>query len=82
MGQSLEIRVPDIGDFDEVEVIELLVAAGDTLAAEQSLLVLESDKATMEIPAPFAGKLVELTVAGSLDAQGASWQSRKAMGRV
>ena len=59
-----EIRLPDIGEFeDDVEVIELLVAPGDRVKAEQSLLVLESDKASMEIPAPAAGVLVEWRVA-------------------
>ncbi len=58
-----EIKLPDIGDFDAVEVIEVLVAPGDHVAAEQSLLVLESDKATMEIPSPFAGILRKLLVA-------------------
>ena len=49
------ILVPDLGDASDVEVIELLVAVGDTVAEEDSLLVLESDKAAMEIPAPKAG---------------------------
>jgi dihydrolipoamide dehydrogenase len=62
MSKKEEIRVPDIGDFDRVPVIELLVQAGDSVEAEQSLMTLESDKATMEIPAPFAGTLVELRV--------------------
>jgi len=57
-----EVRVPNIGDFHDVDVIELLVAPGDTVAEEQSLLVLESDKATMEIPSPFAGTLKKLLV--------------------
>jgi dihydrolipoamide dehydrogenase len=57
-----EIRVPDIGDFDRVPVIEVLVKEGDVIEAEQSLLTLESDKATMEVPAPSAGTLLELKV--------------------
>ncbi len=57
-----EIRVPDIGDFKEVEVIEILVKPGDTVAKEQSLVSLESDKATMEIPAPEAGVVKELKI--------------------
>ena len=57
-----EISVPDIGDFKEVEVIEVLVKPGDTIAAEQSLLTVESDKATMEIPAPGAGIVKELRI--------------------
>ena len=57
-----EISVPDIGDFKEVEVIEVLVKPGDTIAAEQSLITVESDKATMEIPAPGAGVVKELRI--------------------
>ena len=57
-----EVRLPDIGDFENVDVIELLVKPGDRVEAEQSLLVLESDKATMEIPAPFAGVVKALKV--------------------
>jgi pyruvate dehydrogenase E2 component (dihydrolipoamide acetyltransferase) len=57
-----EIRVPDIGDFKDVEVIEILVKPGDTVAKEQSLVSLESDKATMEIPAPEAGVVKELKI--------------------
>ena len=57
-----EISVPDIGDFKDVEVIEVLVKAGDTIAAEQSLITVESDKATMEIPAPGAGTVKEMRV--------------------
>ena len=51
----IEINVPDIGDFDEVTVIELLVKPGDTVKAEQSLITVESDKASMEIPSSAAG---------------------------
>jgi pyruvate dehydrogenase E2 component (dihydrolipoamide acetyltransferase) len=54
------VPVPDIGDFKEVEVIEVLVKPGDTVAKEQSLITLESDKATMEIPSPSAGVVKEL----------------------
>jgi len=57
---ALDVRVPDIGDFKEVEVIEVLVKPGDTVAKEQSLITLESDKATMEIPSPGAGVVKEL----------------------
>jgi pyruvate dehydrogenase E2 component (dihydrolipoamide acetyltransferase) len=57
-----EVSVPDIGDFKDVAVIEVLVKAGDTVAAEQSLITVESDKATMEIPAPGAGVVKELRV--------------------
>jgi pyruvate dehydrogenase E2 component (dihydrolipoamide acetyltransferase) len=62
MASEREVRVPDIGDFDDVDVIELLVAPGDRVAVEQSLLVLESDKATMEIPSPHAGVVKKLLV--------------------
>jgi len=58
----LEIKVPDIGDFDEVAVIELLVKPGDTVKAEQSLITVESDKASMEIPSSHAGVVKELKV--------------------
>jgi len=59
---SKEILIPDIGDFDSVEVIEVLVAVGDTVAAEDSIITVESDKASMEIPAPEAGVIKELKV--------------------
>ncbi|MGQ0546177.1 MAG: dihydrolipoyl dehydrogenase [Betaproteobacteria bacterium] len=59
---SLEVKVPDIGDFKDVEVIEVLVKPGDAIAKEQSLITLESDKATMEIPSPGAGVVKELRV--------------------
>src|SRR5687768_2908411 len=59
---STEVKVPDIGDFKEVEVIEVLVKPGDTIAKEQSLVTLESDKATMEIPSPDAGVVKELRI--------------------
>lgn len=62
MSKTVEIRVPDIGDFVKVPVIEILASAGDQIEAEQSLITLESDKATMEVPAPFTGTLLELTV--------------------
>jgi pyruvate dehydrogenase E2 component (dihydrolipoamide acetyltransferase) len=60
--QLREVTLPDIGDFQDVELIELLVAVGDQVEPEQSLLTLESDKATMEIPAPFAGTVMSLAV--------------------
>ncbi len=60
---AIEILVPDIGDFDAVEVIEVLVAVGDSVQAEDSLISVESDKAAMEIPAPQAGVITELKVA-------------------
>jgi pyruvate dehydrogenase E2 component (dihydrolipoamide acetyltransferase) len=57
-----EVLVPDIGDFSDVPVIEVLVGAGDMVAAEDPLVTLESDKATMDVPAPFAGQVAELKV--------------------
>ncbi|MEG3790766.1 biotin/lipoyl-containing protein, partial [Lysobacter sp. CCNWLW3] len=62
MAELKEARVPDIGDYDGVPVIELLVAVGDTVQQDQGLVTLESDKATMEVPAPFAGIVRELKV--------------------
>ena len=59
---QIEVKVPDIGDFKEVEVIELLVKPGDTVQAEQSLITVESDKASMEIPSSAAGVVKELKV--------------------
>jgi len=58
----VDIKVPDIGDFDEVSVIEVLVKAGDTIKAEQSLITVESDKASMEIPSSAAGVVKEVKV--------------------
>jgi pyruvate dehydrogenase E2 component (dihydrolipoamide acetyltransferase) len=58
----IEVKVPDIGDFDEVTVIELMVKVGDTIKAEQSLITVESDKAAMEIPSSTAGVVKELRV--------------------
>jgi pyruvate dehydrogenase E2 component (dihydrolipoamide acetyltransferase) len=62
MARTETIAVPDIGNFDKVDVIEVLVAPGDTVTAEQSLISLESDKATMDVPSPFAGKVKEVKV--------------------
>jgi len=59
---QIEVKVPDIGDFKEVEVIELLVKPGDTIQAEQSLITVESDKASMEIPSSASGVVKELKV--------------------
>ena len=58
----IEIKVPDIGDFKEVEVIEVLVKPGDAIKVEQSLITVESDKASMEIPSSAAGVVKELKV--------------------
>ncbi|MET0383740.1 MAG: biotin/lipoyl-containing protein, partial [Burkholderiaceae bacterium] len=59
----VEVRVPDIGDFKDVQIIEVLVKAGETVKAEQSLVTVESDKASMEIPSSHAGVVKELKVA-------------------
>ena len=61
-GGEITVAVPDIGDFKDVEVIEVLVKAGDTVTKEQSLVTLESDKATMEIPSPEAGVVRSISV--------------------
>lgn len=59
---NTQINVPDIGDFDSVEVIEILVSEGDTVAVDDSLITLESDKATMEIPSPVSGKITSVKI--------------------
>jgi len=58
----LTVEVPDIGDFDDIPIIEILVSPGDTVALDDPLLTLESDKATMDVPAPFAGTVKDLQV--------------------
>jgi dihydrolipoamide dehydrogenase len=62
MSQVIEVKVPDIGDFKDVEVIEVLVKPGDVIAKEQSLITVESDKASMEIPSSAAGTVKEVRV--------------------
>ncbi|MCP4907035.1 MAG: dihydrolipoamide acetyltransferase, partial [bacterium] len=62
VARDTEVRVPEIGDFEDVEVIEVLVAVGDPVEIEDSLITLESDKATMEIPSPVSGVVGELRV--------------------
>jgi len=59
---AIEVKVPDIGDFTDVPVVSVLVSAGDVVAAEDPLIEVESDKATMEVPSPAAGKVVEVKV--------------------
>lgn len=63
MSKIVDILIPDIGDFAEVDVIEVLVSAGEEVIQDDSLLTLESDKATMEIPAPYTGRIVEMQIA-------------------
>ena len=62
MSSIKSIELPDIGDFDEVEVIEILVSVGDTIAADDSIMTLESDKASMEIPCPSAGTVTQINI--------------------
>ena len=62
MGSLRDVLVPDIGDFKNIPVIEVLVKPGDTIKAEDALISLESDKATMEVPAPFAGVVKEMKI--------------------
>jgi pyruvate dehydrogenase E2 component (dihydrolipoamide acetyltransferase) len=59
---TIDITIPDIGDFTDVPVIEVLVKAGDTVEAEQPIVTLESDKASMDVPSPAAGKITEIVV--------------------
>ncbi|WP_107222433.1 dihydrolipoyl dehydrogenase [Thauera aromatica] len=63
MSQMIEVKVPDIGGFDAVPVIELFVKAGDTIAVDDAICTLESDKATMDVPSPVAGVVKEVQVA-------------------
>ena len=62
MPTKKNVELPDIGDFDSVDVIEVLVKVGDVVNENDSLITLETDKATMEIPAPFSGKVASLAV--------------------
>ncbi|HWY84545.1 MAG TPA: dihydrolipoyllysine-residue acetyltransferase [Roseiarcus sp.] len=81
---AIDITIPDIGDFKDVPVIEILVKAGDTVEAEQPIVTLESDKASMDVPSPAAGKITEIVVkvgdkvsmgslVGRLDAGGSAY---------
>ena len=72
MSQIIEVKVPDIGDFDEVPVIELFVKVGDSIKVDDAIVTLESDKATMDVPSTVAGVVTEVLVAlGSKVAEGA-----------
>ena len=72
MPKILEIKIPDIGDFEEVTVIEVMVKPGDTIKPEDPLITLESDKATMDVPSPAAGKVKDVKLkVGDKVAQGA-----------
>lgn len=71
MPQLIEVKIPDIGDFQEVAVIEVLVKPGDVIQAEDSMVILESDKASMDVPAPSAGIVKEVRIkVGDMVAQG------------
>src|SRR6185295_2103670 len=72
MSNVIEVQVPDIGEFKDIPVIEVLVKPGDRVKAEDSLLTLESDKATMEVPSPAAGVVKEIRIkVGDKVSQGA-----------
>ncbi|MGA0707686.1 MAG: biotin/lipoyl-containing protein, partial [Steroidobacteraceae bacterium] len=62
MTERILVTVPDLGDFDQVEVIEVLVAAGDAVDLETPLVTLETDKATIDVPSSAAGRVVEVLV--------------------
>ncbi|MDN5836609.1 MAG: branched-chain alpha-keto acid dehydrogenase subunit E2, partial [Nitrosospira sp.] len=62
MAETKQVLIPDIGDFKDVPVIEVLVKSGDSIEVEDPLIVLESDKATIEVPSPFAGTVGEISV--------------------
>ena len=62
MSQIIEVKVPDIGDFKNVPIIEIAVKVGDSVAAEEALMTLESDKATLDVPSPADGVIKEITV--------------------
>src|SRR4249919_1733915 len=62
MGATTEVKVPDIGDFKDIPIIEVMVKPGDKVKAEDALITLESDKATMEVPSPAGGVVKELKV--------------------
>ena len=63
MADTVQLKVPDLGDFEDVEIIEVLVSAGDTVAVEDPLVTIETDKASMDVPAEVAGKIVSVNVA-------------------
>ena len=62
MSKIAEIKIPDIGDFDAVEVIEIAVSVGDSVQPEETLITVESDKASMDIPSPNAGEIKDIKV--------------------
>ncbi|MCX7554239.1 dihydrolipoyllysine-residue acetyltransferase [Marinicella sp. S1101] len=81
MSDSKTINIPDIGDFSEVEVIEVLVSAGDSVTAEDAIISLESEKATIEVPTPEGGEIIEVLVKeGDLVSEGTPMIKLKAQG--
>ena len=62
MAETKQVLIPDIGDFKDVPIVEVLVKAGDKVEAEDPLVVLESDKATIEVPSPFSGAIKKVSV--------------------
>ena len=62
MAETVQLLVPDLGDFDDVEIIEVLVAVGDTVAVEDPLVTIETDKASMDVPAEIAGTIISMQV--------------------
>src|SRR3989344_126038 len=79
MPDILEVKIPDIGDFDAVPVIDVMVKPGDVVKAEDSLITLESDKATMDVPSPAAGTVKDVKVkVGDKVAQGSGVLFREA----
>ena len=62
MSETIKLRIPKLGDFEDVEVIEILVAPGDEVGVEDSLITLETDKATMDVPSSAVGKIISLSV--------------------
>jgi pyruvate/2-oxoglutarate dehydrogenase complex dihydrolipoamide acyltransferase (E2) component len=63
VAERVELRVPELGDFADVEIIEVLVSPGDVVAVEDGLVTLETDKASMDVPASHAGKVISVDVA-------------------
>jgi pyruvate/2-oxoglutarate dehydrogenase complex dihydrolipoamide acyltransferase (E2) component len=63
VAERIELKVPDLGDFADVEIIEVLVSPGDVVAVEDGLITLETDKASMDVPASHAGTIVSVSVA-------------------
>ena len=70
MSTRQEVRIPDLGDFDQVEIVEVMVAVGDIVAEDDPLITLETDKAAMEVPSPVAGSVVELVAATGVRVSG------------